>query len=53
MMSRQGWAADSFRPGDKVTVKILPMKDGSAGGAFIGAILADGRELGRIDPRNL
>ena len=49
-LSRQGWRPKSFQPGDKVTVKVFPMKDGSAGGSFIGAILADGQTLGRMNP---
>ena len=49
-LSREGWRPGSFKPGDKVTVKIFPMKDGSAGGAFVGAILANGQTLGRMAP---
>ncbi len=48
-LSRQGWKPGSFKAGDKVTVKIFPMKDGSNGGSFVGAITADGAHLGRID----
>ncbi len=49
-LSRQGWRPGSFKPGDKVTVKIFPMKDGSAGGSFVGATLANGQTLGRMTP---
>ena len=49
-LSRQGWRPGSFKPGDKVTVRIFPMKDGSAGGSFVGAILADGKTLGNMGP---
>ena len=49
-LSRQGWRPGSFKPGDKVTVKIYPMKDGSAGGSFVGATLANGQTLGRMTP---
>ena len=48
-LSRMGWRPGSFKPGDKVTVKIYPMKDGSTGGSFVGAILANGSTLGRMD----
>jgi hypothetical protein len=49
-LSRQGWRPKSFKPGDKVTVRVYPMKDGSAAGMFVGAILADGKTLGRMEP---
>jgi len=48
-LSRMGWRPGSFKPGDKVTVKIYPMKDGSTGGSFVGAILANGSTLGRME----
>jgi hypothetical protein len=46
-LSRTGWRSTSFKPGDTVTVRISPMKDGSAAGNFIGAKFEDGRTLGR------
>jgi hypothetical protein len=36
-LSRNGWRATTFKPGDAVTMRVNPMKDGSAGGSFIGA----------------
>ncbi len=48
-LSRAGWRPHSFQTGDKVTVRIYPMKDGSTGGSFVGAILANGSTLGRMD----
>jgi len=49
-LSRQGWRPGTFKPGDKVTVRMFPMKDGSAGGTFVGAILANGQTLGNMGP---
>lgn len=46
-LSRQGWRSTTFKPGDEVTVRLNPMKDGSAGGAFIGAKFSDGKTIGR------
>ena len=47
-LSRQGWRATTFKPGDVVTVRFNPMKDGSPGGNFVGAKFAsDGRTIGR------
>src|SRR5262245_33532693 len=34
ILSRVGWKADSLRPGDKVTVKVHPMRNGGAGGSL-------------------
>jgi len=46
-LSRSGWKPSTFRPGDSVTVRFNPMKDGSAAGMFIGAKFNDGRTIGR------
>src|SRR5688572_5337340 len=47
-LSRQGWRATTFKPGDAVTVRLNPMKDGTPAGAFIGAKFdADGKTIGR------
>ena len=46
-LSRNGWRPSTFKPGDAVTVRVNPMRDGSAAGNFVGARWADGRTLGR------
>ena len=47
-LSRQGWRATTFKPGDAVTVRINPMKDGTPAGNFVGARFdADGKTIGR------
>jgi hypothetical protein len=47
-LSRTGWRSTTFKAGDVVTVKLNPMKDGSAAGSFIGAkFAADGKTIGR------
>ena len=47
-LSRQGWRSTTFKPGDVVTVRLRPMKDGTAAGQFIGAkFTADGHTVGR------
>ena len=47
-LSRQGWRATTFKPGDVVTVRLNPMKDGTPAGAFVGAKFeADGKTIGR------
>jgi hypothetical protein len=48
-LSRQGWRSTTFKPGDVVTVKINPMKDGTPAGNFVGARFeADGKTIGRF-----
>lgn len=51
-MYRFGWKPGSFKPGDKVTVTLNPLKDGSNGGRLLTAVGASGRTLGtlRIQP---
>jgi len=47
-LSRQGWRSTTFKPGDVVTVRLRPMKDGTAAGQFIGARFdTDGHTIGR------
>jgi uncharacterized protein DUF6152 len=47
-LSRNGWRATTFKPGDAVTVRVNPMKDGSPGGSFIGAKFKEtGKTIGR------
>jgi len=45
-ISGQGWKPDSVKPGDKVSVQMHPLKDGSHGGQYMSVTLADGRTLG-------
>ncbi len=43
---RRGWEPDSLKPGDKVTLDMHPLRDGSRGGQLVSAILPDGRKVG-------
>jgi hypothetical protein len=40
--SRRGWSKNTIEPGDKVTVSIRPLKDGSKGGMFMRMTLPTG-----------
>ena len=44
-LARRGWSKNTFKPGDKTTVIVRPMRDGSPGGMFVRATLADGKQL--------
>ena len=47
-MYRYGWRPGSFKPGDKVTVVINPLRDGASGGRLIEATDATGRTFGNL-----
>ena len=40
-----GWTQESFKVGDQVEIGFRPMMDGSRGGQFMNAILADGTKV--------
>ena len=43
---RRGWVSKSITPGMNVKVVIHPLRDGTAGGQFLGVTLPDGTQLG-------
>jgi hypothetical protein len=43
---REGWKRTTLKPGDKVTVTVRPLRDGTPGGQYVSIVLADGRTLG-------
>jgi hypothetical protein len=55
VLINQGWTRTALKVGDKVTLFVNPLRnavtlnDGSAGSLYVGAILADGKTLGRTD----
>ena len=48
--TKDGWKADTIKPGDVISVTMAPLKDGSRGGMYLSAEFADGRKLGRTGP---
>ncbi len=46
ILSRQGWRKTALVPGQKVTVKIHPLKSGANGGSLMSVTLPDGKVLG-------
>jgi hypothetical protein len=42
---RAGWKSTTVKQGDEVKVTVRPLRDGSPGGLFVSALLADGRTL--------
>ena len=45
ILSRNGWKRTSLQAGEKISVEIYPLKDGSPGGSFIEITRADGSKL--------
>jgi hypothetical protein len=45
-MQRQGWTQTTVQAGDKVTVRMHPLRDGSYGGQLVSVTLPDGKVLG-------
>ena len=41
-----GWKRDTARPGDKISVNIHPLRDGTHGGQLLSVVLASGAKLG-------
>ena len=44
---RVGWTATTVKAGEKVTIQIHPVKDGTKGGGFVSGTDADGHPLGK------
>lgn len=55
VLINQGWKRTSLREGDNVVMYVNPLRnditlnDGSRGSLYVGVVLADGTELGRVD----
>ena len=47
-MLKMGFAATTFKAGDKVTVTMHPLTDGRPGGNYIVATTPDGKQFGRL-----
>jgi hypothetical protein len=43
---RFGWKRDTAKAGDKITVSIHPLRDGTHGGQLLNVVLANGQKLG-------
>ena len=51
-LKRQGWSRDAVKPGDKVTVRMNPLRDGQPGGLFLDLKFASGKVLDSGLPKN-
>lgn len=44
-LRRQGWSRTSLKPGDKIKMRIAPLRDGRHGGLFLDVHLPNGKLL--------
>jgi hypothetical protein len=51
-LKRQGWKRDSLHRGDKITLRMNPLRDGRHGGLFLDVRLANGKVLDSGLPKN-
>ncbi|OJW72746.1 MAG: hypothetical protein BGO57_07600 [Sphingomonadales bacterium 63-6] len=47
-LQQSGWKRTSLKPGDKITLYIHPLRNGSKGGSYVGVRLPDGSTLGEV-----
>ena len=51
-LTRQGWKRSSLAAGDRISVRIAPLRDGKPGGLFLDLKKADGKVLDSGLPKN-
>jgi hypothetical protein len=44
-LTRRGWKRDTLKAGDKISVTLRPMKDGTRGGTIENVVTASGQKL--------
>lgn len=49
---RVGWKRTTLKPGDKVTVTVRPLRDGTPGGQYVSIVLPNGKKLGGEQQRS-
>lgn len=51
-LKRQGWSREALKPGDKITLRMSPLRNGKPGGLFLDLTKADGKLLDSGLPKN-
>jgi len=51
-LKRQGWTRAALKRGDRISLRMNPLRDGSHGGLFLDVRLPDGRTLDSGLPKN-
>ena len=52
LIARKGWKSTSLKPGDKVSILMHPMRDGSKAGSVVHVTTAGGQQLWNADSVN-
>ena len=51
-LKRQGWSRAALKPGDRITLRMNPLRNGEPGGLFLDLKKADGQVLDSGLPKN-
>ena len=51
-LKRQGWTRAALKPGDRITLRMSPLRNGKPGGLFLDLTRADGKLLDSGLPKN-
>ena len=51
-LKRQGWSRGALKPGEKITLRMSPLRNGKPGGLFLDLTKADGKLLDSGLPKN-
>jgi hypothetical protein len=51
-LKRQGWTKAALKPGDRITLRMSPLRNGKPGGLFLDLTKADGKLLDSGLPKN-
>ena len=51
-LKRQGWSRDALKPGDKIKLRMSPLRNGKPGGLVLDLTRADGKLLDSGLPKN-
>jgi hypothetical protein len=51
-LKRQGWTRSALKRGDRISLRMNPLRDGNHGGLFLDVRLPDGRVLDSGLPKN-
>jgi hypothetical protein len=51
-LKRQGWTRSALKPGDKISLRMSPLRNGKPGGLFLDLTKADGKVLDSGLPKN-
>ncbi len=51
MIARNGWTSKTLKPGDRIEVRVYPLRNDEPGGQYISVVLPDGTVMDEDRPR--